>query len=63
MFDHNIDQIEQASKLAIDYKFGSFSLNRSVKEKFFRAEGKNQVHVLGNVSIVRNIYVIQNRNT
>ena len=42
VFDHNIDQIEQASKLAIDYKFGSFSLNRSVKEKFFRAEGKNQ---------------------
>ena len=42
VFDHNKHQIETASKLAKQYGFTSFSLNRAVQDVFYRAEGTSQ---------------------
>lgn len=42
VFDHNKHQIKEANQTAKKLGFSAFSLNRSVKEKFFRAEGTDQ---------------------
>ena len=57
VFDHNKHQIEQISKLSKEYGFGAFSLNRSVKEKFFRAEGIDQDNYT-----ITDVYTAPSRN-